>query len=155
MKTRQLETLVDVRRAAMDLLARREHSYLELVRKLQPRVEDKTILADALDQLVEDNLLDDARFCEAFVRSRMNKGYGRVRIIAELKERGVEEGLIAGEMRIDEDIWQQHLAEVIEKKYGAHLEDDTKSRARQQRFLMQRGFTYEQINRALAQFKAS
>jgi regulatory protein len=56
------ETAADVRRVAMDLLARREHSVLELTRKLQARGFEPQLVDAALQQLVADGLLSDARF---------------------------------------------------------------------------------------------
>lgn len=146
----QLDTSADVRLAAMNLLARREHSRLELVRKLRPRVEDDELLVAVLDKLTEDRLLDDERFCEAFVRMRANGGYGPVRVRAELKEKGVADQLISTYMAEHEADWFEQAKQVFEKKFGLAPDTDAKSRAKQQRFLAQRGFSFEQIKSALA-----
>ena len=146
----QLDTSADVRLAAMNLLARREHSRLELVRKLRPRVEDDELLEAVLDKLTEDRLLDDERFCEAFVRMRANGGYGPVRVRAELKEKGVADQLISTYMAEHEADWFEQAKQVFEKKFGLAPDTDAKSRAKQQRFLAQRGFSFEQIKSALA-----
>jgi len=149
-KIRILETSAEIRFAAMNLLARREHSRLELVRKLQARVEDRTLLDTALDRLIDDKLLDDERFCEAFVRMRANGGYGPVRVRSELKEKGVSDELAAQYMALHESDWFEQVHVVFEKKYGLNPEVDAKSRARQQRFLAQRGYSFEQIKLALS-----
>lgn len=133
----------------MDLLARREHSRLELQHKLQQRVESSGMLEEALDQLVEDNLLSDERFSEAFIYSRLNKGYGPVRVKAELKARGISSRLIDQYLDEGADSWLQQLEQVVIRKYGMQPEQDMDSRARQQRFLQQRGYSYEQINRVM------
>lgn len=148
-KIRVLETTAEIRFAAMNLLARREHSRLELIRKLQGRVEDKALLEAALDRLIADNLLNDERFCEAFVRMRANNGYGPVRVRAELKEKGVADELAAQYMALHESDWFEQVQVVFEKKYGLKPDTDVKSRAKQQRFLAQRGFSFEQIKYAL------
>jgi len=149
-KIRTLETTAEIRFAAMNLLARREHSRLELVRKLQARVEDRTLLDEALDRLIDDKLLDDERFCEAFVRMRANGGYGPVRVRSELKEKGVSDELAAQYMALHETDWFEQVHVVFEKKYGLNPETDAKNRARQQRFLAQRGYSFEQIKLALS-----
>jgi len=149
-KRRALETTAEIRFAAMNLLARREHSRLELVRKLQSRVDDRGLLDEALDRLIEDKLLDDERFCEAFVRMRANGGYGPIRVRAELKERGVHDELISQYMVLHEADWPLQVVAVFEKKYGLNPDTDAKSRASQQRFLAQRGFSFEQIKLALS-----
>jgi len=71
----------------MDLLARREHTRLELERKLADREFDSTVIGDVLDRLQEDGLLDEDRFIESFVRTRVGKGHGPARIQAELGQR--------------------------------------------------------------------
>jgi len=149
-KARILETTAEIRFSAMNLLARREHSRLELVRKLQARVEDRALLDEALDRLINDKLLDDERFCEAFVRMRANGGYGPIRVRAELKEKGVSDELATKYMVLHESDWFEQVHVVFEKKYGLNPETDTKSRVRQQRFLAQRGYSFEQIKLALS-----
>ena len=43
----------------------------------------------AIERLVDEGLLSDARFAEAFVSARLRKGQGPTRIRGELKQRGV------------------------------------------------------------------
>lgn len=135
----------------MDLLARREHSRSELENKLQQRVANSTVLAEVLDQLSEERLLSDERFCEAYAYYRKNRGFGPVRIKAELKARGVDEHLISDCLNEYEGDWLGVTVELIKKKYGDRLEMDIQSQARRQRFLSQRGFTFDQIKRAIAE----
>jgi regulatory protein len=146
-----LQSTAEIRFSAMNLLARREHSRLELVRKLQQRVDDKALLDEALDRLIEDNLLDEERFCEAFVRMRANGGYGPIRVRAELKERGVCDELISRYITLHEADWPKQVIAVFEKKYGLNADADAKIRASQKRFLAQRGFSFEQIKLAFSQ----
>lgn len=133
----------------MDLLARREHSCLELQQKLQKRVANFDQLQTELDQLVDENLLSDERFCDTFVRSRMNRGYGPLRIKAELKARGVAEQLISGSLHEQADSWLTQLTELVARKYGTEPAQDVKSLAKRQRFLQQRGYTFDQIRLVL------
>ena len=73
-----------IRIKAMDILARREHSRKELFTKLSSHFPDYIDqLDDVLDQLKEGHLQSDQRFAEAFVRSRVNRGQGPQRLIAE------------------------------------------------------------------------
>jgi regulatory protein len=121
-----------IRSAAMDLLARREHSAQELTRKLQAH-----------------GLLSDARFAETFVYSRFQRGSGPQKIRSELRERGIDEALIEHCIEALDEDWQTRLREVREKKFGAGLPGDFHERSRQMRFLQQRGFSAEQIARVL------
>ncbi|MEK1907640.1 MAG: recombination regulator RecX, partial [Pseudomonas sp.] len=54
-----LDTLVAVRRTAMDLLARREHGRVELARKLRQRGAADELIDSALDRLAEEGLLSE------------------------------------------------------------------------------------------------
>ena len=57
-------------------------------------------MRDAVAQLVDDGLQSDERFTEAFVRSRINQGKGPARIRADLRERGINDAVIADGLRI-------------------------------------------------------
>lgn len=83
-----------IRLRAMGLLARREHSHLELHRKLADRFPEHVDLLDqVLVGLQQDNLQSDERFAEAFVSSRVRKGQGPHRISMELQQRGLDQPL--------------------------------------------------------------
>jgi regulatory protein len=149
LKPKPEPTLADVRLAAMDLLARREHSALELTRKLLARDFDAAAIAAVLQQLATEGLLSDARFAEAFVYSRMQRGSGPAKIRAELRERGVDDGLVERCLESCSGEWTGRLQAVRERKFGPGLPADFRERGRQTRFLQQRGFTLEQIARVL------
>lgn len=68
-----LDTPVAVRRAAMDLLARREHGRAELSRKLRQRGASAELIDPALDRLAEEGLLDESRYLESFIASRADR----------------------------------------------------------------------------------
>src|SRR5210317_2416186 len=82
-------TVVDVRRRAMDLLARREHGITELSRKLIAKDFDPELVEKAVAGLARDNLVSDERFCEAMINSRVNRGNGPVKVRYELRSKGV------------------------------------------------------------------
>ena len=107
------------RRAAVDLLARREHSRLELERKLTARGYPDAVVASALDALEHAGTLVAARFTESFIRSRLTRGKGPVRIRAELAERGVSDGEAAAQMREAEVDWLMAAREARRKRFGA------------------------------------
>ena len=130
----------------MGYLARREHSEKELVRKLTGRGFDAGLIETAVVDLKTDGLLSDARFAEAFVHSRFQRGSGPQKIVAELRERGVAADLISVCIEAFDDQWRVRIREVREKKFGAELPGTFRERSRQMRFLQQRGFTAEQIS---------
>jgi regulatory protein len=128
----------------MDLLARREHSRLELTRKLRRRYPLDELEA-ALEALASEGLLSEPRFALAFARERMLRGYGPLRIVAELGERGVSEATAASalqEVCEEEGVdWRLQAQAALHKKFGIEaLPADYTERARCLRFLNYRGF---------------
>ncbi|CAM3808821.1 regulatory protein RecX [Parendozoicomonas haliclonae] len=142
-----------LRRAAMDLLARREHSRKELHNKLRGRAEEPEVLEQVLDRLEEDNLLSDGRFVESFVRARIGKGHGPVRIRQELQQKGIagEECQIALE-EADVD-WYELARDCRQRKFGQATPVDNRDRARQMRYLQYRGFEMDAINHAIRAYQ--
>ncbi|MDH5436636.1 MAG: recombination regulator RecX, partial [Gammaproteobacteria bacterium] len=58
---------------AVRLLSRREHSCLELRRKLKIRGINQDIIDETISLLTRDGLLSNERFTESYVRVRINK----------------------------------------------------------------------------------
>ncbi|VAX13801.1 Regulatory protein RecX [hydrothermal vent metagenome] len=137
-----------IRESAMNYLARREHSRLELEQKLAAKDFDKNEISDALARLVADDLLSDVRFAESFVNARIQSGKGPVKIQIELKQRGVDETIISQYLNNRETDWYEQACRVRCKRFGPALPSEYQQRIRQARFLQQRGFTHEQINAA-------
>ena len=106
------------RRRALDLLARREHSRLELERKLLQRSFVPEIVEEVLDRLQTDGLLDEGRFLDSFIRTRIGKGQGPARIQAELGQRGIDRSRVQAWLREAEFNWPSLAAGVREKRFG-------------------------------------
>jgi regulatory protein len=137
------------RRAALELLGRREHSRLELARKLVARGFADDIVAAALAALERSGALAEARFTESFVLSRVAKGQGPARIRAELAQRGVADPAVAGALQAADVDWLATIRAARAKRFGPEPPRDYRERARQARFLQYRGFDSAQIRAAL------
>jgi len=125
------------------MLARREHSQQELTRKLTGKGYQEDDISDLLGEFVTLNWQSDARFAESYGRSRVQKGFGPIRIQYELKERGIEANID----RVFDELpdWQSLLEALHEKKYGGQPPEDIKERAKQTRFFQHKGFTHDMI----------
>lgn len=143
-----LDSPAAVRRAAMDLLVRREHGRVELSRKLRLRGASHELIEPALERLAEEGLLSDARYLESYVRMRANAGYGPLRIREELNQRGLARDEIEQALRDSGYDWAEQLQDVWSRKFGA-FPDDLRERARQGRFLSYRGYPLDLISRLL------
>ena len=133
----------------MDLLARRDHSRLELGRKLTERGFESATVEHVLEDLIRDRLLEEDRFVESFIRGRIAKGHGPVRIRGELAQRGIEDASVSAALAEADYDWTALAAEVRAKRFGGAAPGDFKERARQAKFLQYRGFEGEQIRAAL------
>ncbi|WP_422481169.1 regulatory protein RecX [Pleomorphochaeta sp. DL1XJH-081] len=79
---------------AMDLLARREHGRKELELKLRQKDFPPAIIAEQLDRLESEHLLDDYRFANQFIISRQRKNpEGAQVLILRLVQRGVDRSI--------------------------------------------------------------
>jgi regulatory protein len=134
----------EIRRKAMDLLSRREHSVAELRRKLFDKGYDKAAVDEQLQKLERENLLSDRRFAESYVNYRSKKGFGPLRIKQELKEKGVSESLLL-EYLDNTEFWRNLARAVREKRFGSTPPRDYKDKAKQLRFLQYRGFSNDHL----------
>ena len=133
----------------VELLARREHGAEELQAKLTRKGYEPEAVRDALGRLVEQGYLSDGRFAEAFARQRIERGQGPVRIRAELGQRGIDDALAERAMAAHAPDWAAMAREARAHRFGDDPPASAKDRARQLRFLAQRGFTAEQARAAL------
>ncbi len=139
----------DIRVAAMNLLARREHSVHELRTKLQRRFPASEKINEQLSRLIAQCLQSDVRFAQSYARQRISRGYGPIRLREELRERGVSDVDIAAAMDEMEIDWRALAEEVIHRKFRAHTPIDIKEKAKRARFMQYRGFLAEHYQRLL------
>lgn len=123
---------------ALGWLARREYGFVELTRRLVRDADLSQDEAEALVQVLADNnLQSDERFVESFVRNRLSKCQGPLKIRAELRQKGIDEFRVAAALA---DInWHELAEQRRERKFGP-LPSDQKEKARQMRHLAGQGF---------------
>ncbi|RZU37008.1 regulatory protein [Fluviicoccus keumensis] len=138
---------VALRSRALAFLSRREHTRQELREKLAALGGSAAEIAAILDELAERNWQSDNRFAEAYVRQESRKGHGPLNIRQSLKQRGVDEELIA-DVLMTED-WLEWARLTRQRKFGEEPPTDRKEQVRQLRFLQYRGFTSDQCRKAL------
>ena len=137
------------RRRALGLLARREHSRAELLAKLVRSGHGRAEAERAVEELADRGLVSDARFAEALIRSRIERGAGPLRIRRDLEARGVEPSIVGRRLDPDGEEWETRARGAREKRFGAALPAGRSEAARQARFLLARGFTRRQVRRAI------
>jgi regulatory protein len=139
----------EIRAFAYRLLGRREYSAFELdqrIRRKWPRLEPSAA-ADLVEALVNENLLSDERFTESYVRMSLQKQQGPLKIRAALRDRGVADALISGELDRHADRWLDLATGWLRRQHAGPLDFD--GRKKYYRRLLNRGFSHDQAMDAL------
>jgi len=138
----------DLLHRAVAALARREHSRAELARKLGRAIEADARAIDAtLDRLQAEGVLSDERFAAALARSRSAR-FGSARIRQELRQHQLPDDLMRATLAHLSDTEFERARAIWERKFGRPAADQHE-RARQMRFLAQRGFATDVIIRVI------
>lgn len=139
-----------LREVLLRLLSRRDYSAAELRQKLRQR--------GFADDLIEQQLMDvqargwqsDERYQAMFVRSKISRGDGPLKIQAAAQHKGLNKTAVRESIANEEVDWQALALARLQRRFGEppqHL--DPKQRAKIQRHLAQRGFPFEVIQTAL------
>jgi len=132
---------------ALRLLSGREHSRMELERKLASHEEEPGQLKRVLDELQARDFISDQRVADSVLHRRAARlGTGRIR--QELQNKGLDPELVLQAVAQLKGTELARAREVWERKFGA-LPQDAAQRGRQMRFLAARGFGGEVIARVL------
>ena len=142
-----MKTKTTLKARALRYLSIREHSPKELAKKLLPYADDSDDLDTLLQWLQDQGFLSEERFVEAYVRRRSAR-YGSMRVLRELQTHGVDESILShaqSEMQNDEFERARHI---WQRKFGCKPLD-IQEKARQIRFLQQRGFPADIIRKVM------
>jgi regulatory protein len=132
---------------ALKYLSTREHSRLELARKLSRYAEEGDDVEALLDFLEKNNWLSQERFAESLVHRRAGR-YGNARVLAELQQHGVN-GEAFDELKSElKESETARAREVWRRKFG-RVPQDAEERSKQMRFLLQRGFSQSVVRAVL------
>lgn len=135
---------------ALSLLSHREHGTNELVSKLKLKGHTEEDIASAIEQLQDMNYLNDERFAEIFVRSRISKPLGASRILQELIQKGINSTLAKEAINSAEADWFELAKTLKTRKFGEKVATDFKEKGKQSRYLQYRGFNFDEIKYAIS-----
>ena len=138
---------VSLKGRALRLLARREHSRAELMRKLAPHETEPGQRSQVLDELEAKGFLSEARVVESLMHQRASQ-WGTRRLLLALQVKG-----IAGDW-VDEALaplqQDEHArAQALWLKRFGRLAQTPAERSRQAHYLMARGFGPETVRRVV------
>jgi len=130
----------DAEQHGIRLLADREHSRLEMRRKLLARDYDPAAVEEALQSLEKQGLLSDERFTEQYINVLKRKGFGPLRMRALLRERGINDTMIHEWVDNREDEWRHLMVQAARRKFGDSTGEDFSQKSKIARFLEYRGY---------------
>jgi len=144
-----METEAEIRSAVISLLARREYSRSEIEQKYRDKC-DALKLCKVLDRCQADGYQSDQRFAEMLVRSKLNQGYGFLRILQDGKRKGLSETLLKESVQNQAPDWFESAADLCRRKFKEGVDtQDRKLYEKRMRYLLSRGFSYEQAKYAI------
>ena len=136
----------DCYRAALRILNHRFNSAAELKRKLRAKGFDRECIEPTIVRLTDEKWLDDERYAGAYVRTRLQKRIGKLRVRRELIAAGVADEIIdqaLGE-NVDSDAERARAVAAAEKRlpilvrrYGAQL-----ARNKLTAYLLKQGYDF-------------
>ncbi|MEO6166256.1 MAG: regulatory protein RecX [Chitinophagales bacterium] len=135
--------------------AYQERSQLEVRRKLIQVGQRGNDLENILAQLIEENFLNEERFALAYARGKFRmKGWGRNKIIQELKQKGISTYCINKAMKeIDAGDYRKTFVEALKKK-ALTIKGGTSFSKRQKlsSYLIRKGYEQEMVWEAVKEY---
>ncbi len=146
-KTKEALSVGELRAKAIKLLARREHSRAELLRKLSPHGKAEDI-ESVLAELQRHNLQSDSRFAQSYVRS-LGQRFGTAKLRHTLRSKGIASEVVETELSGEDLPDETERARAVWARKFAAAPADAREWAKQARFLQSRGFATDVIRRVL------
>lgn len=135
--------------AALRILNVRFNSEVELRRKLAVKDLSRDAIDDAVERLRREKWLDDERFAAAFVRMRVRKGTGRIRIRRELTAAGVSDEIAAAALTAHGDAGREQESlvalctkkiAIIARRHGTEYVRSDQGRKKLVAYLLNQGY---------------
>ncbi len=137
----------------MKLLEYRERSEEEIRDRMRRKGYEEKVIAETVEFLKNQNLLNDKRFARMWTESRLRKSYGRWKVRSDLQEKGVDRELIDEVLKqLYSEVNETQIAlELVKRKWPSLRKKDNLMLQRISNFLKRRGFSFEVIADAMRQ----
>lgn len=141
--------------SALNSLDYRDHSEKEIRAKLL-RKHDADYVEEAIERLIELDLINDERYAENYARELFeHKRFGRMRIISELRAKGISSDI--ANAAVDELFSEeepdniQRIVDIIGKRYYNRMNDEV-GRKKVFSALHRMGYSFSDIREAMSEF---
>lgn len=137
--------------------AYQERCIFDVKRKMSLLKVDETNQSKLLSHLLNEGFLDEVRFVRSFMRTKTNyKKDGVNKIKYALRSKGISNELIeSGFLEIDQSIYSENLATLIEKKWSQIISknDTSKAKSKLISYLMGKGYRYDDFKTLIQNLK--
>lgn len=131
--------------------AYQERSEVEVRKKLGSLAVSATMSDEVVRVLKEDDFLNEHRFAEIFIRSKIKEQWGKLKIRQGLYAKGIPADIINEQMeQIDETAYQEMVRATIEKWKRLNAAD-ADNKPKLIRHMLSKGFAIEEIMSILNQ----
>ena len=137
------------------LCSRREYCSSDILKKAAAALEGNTEGAQKiLDILVSEKYIDDLRYASAYAREKaMISGWGEVKIRYMLSSKRIDCSIVDQALtEIDADKADSRLQKLLENK-AKSLKEDPQMRLKLIRFVLGRGYKYDDVVKVIASLK--
>jgi len=148
-ETAQPLSVAELKKIAIDLLSRRDHSGHELQQKLIAKGGDLPSALAVIEWCRCENYQSDSRYCAMLVRSKINKGYGPAVVAQAVREQGIDRELLANTMEALDIDWFMLALTQYQKKFAGKPIADFQDKQKRMGYLQRRGFSSAHIHYAL------
>lgn len=140
----------------IDLLARRQHSRLELKQKALKTGFSNELIGEVLDSLSDSGYVNDAGFAMAFTHDKFKHNkWGPNRIRAVLKSKGVTDNHIAAALESVSDaaVQEHQIRKLLEKQILKFTKETNllKRRKKAYDFLIRKGYRHSDVIKIIEQ----
>jgi regulatory protein len=136
---------------ALALVSKRSYSSKNLLAKLLQKGCESETAAKAVKKLEGLNYVNDEKFAKVYAVYLLQKGRGEFAVKAELEKQGIEKSLISDVLeaiKTDIEPYEQ-IIKILKTKFKKFSGKDKNETRRVASFFLRRGFSYQDIAKAL------
>lgn len=138
------------RSRAMHLLERQDRTVSNLRQKLRDSGYPEEAIASAVEYVESYHYVDDDRYARSYVRYHQS-GKSRRRIRMDLLKKGIADEVVQEALDAEYTVSEEDMIRTaIQKRHLDPSTSDLRERQRIYRFLLGRGFSYEDISRVIS-----
>ncbi len=133
----------------------RDYSAQEIYEKLLETYKNEVLCLEVVKKLARAGIINDERYAEKLARKLVeSKKYGYRRAKREMMQKGLTEETVSNALKPYDEVFEENIMYLVSGKYSRYLTDSTdkKSVEKAKNALVRYGYSYDEINRAVAEY---